>query len=447
MSKTPCPTPAEIIAHIRGNTSIAVESHLSECESCLKLFDRLYNEEHGTMMEKMRHGGPPPLPFESDGPMPEQIGVYKIIRKVGSGGMGVVYEAIHTELDRRVAVKVVRSADSHFLDRFQREKKIAGLFRHPNIVEATDAGMFDGKPYLVSEFLDGNDLQHLVNEKGRMPWQRAVGLITQAAKGLDHLHQKGVIHRDIKPPNLFLTEDGVIKLLDLGIARHKNQPPDVKHTMTGQVVGSPGFMAPEQYRGGEVDARSDIYSLGCTLVYLLTGKPHMEDQAGLPPELGRIIASMTAGMPDQRFQSAAELVTALESLSKTGPISKKMLMIAGIVAAVLLFGFLLLRGCSGKSGDVSDSPPLSEQRIVENVKASLKQDEERDREKTRQEYYNSSQSKTDQKAVEEYNRDKARYDREYAEYRKAMDAWKKTGEGDPPMPPDPPDPPAAAGIP
>lgn len=407
MSKSSCPTTAELAAHLRGETSVAIESHLSECEACLKQFDRLMEEEHGTMMNQIRQDGPIAL-IEDKEPVPDKIGVYKIVRKIGQGGMGVVYEAVHTELERRVAIKLVRSADPHFLDRFQREKKIAGLFQHPNIVEATDAGMFNGKPYLVSEFLVGSDLQDLVKKDGLLPWQRAVSIIAQAAKGLDHLHRKGVIHRDIKPSNIFLTDDGVVKILDLGLARQASQSENAtKHTMTGQVVGSPGFMPPEQFRGATVDARSDMYSLGCTLVYLLTGKPSSDEQDKLPPELRPIIARMTAGMPDQRFQSMAELIPALDSLSKTGSPQKKIMVWAAVgIVVLLLLGFVMTRSCSSPRVPVGDDTPAN---------------------------------------IESYETDKARYKREKAEYDEAMKEWKKTMTGNPPIPPDPPEGPYAPG--
>lgn len=281
---------------------------------------------------------------------------------------------------------------------------MAGLFRHPNIVEATDAGMFDGKPYLVSEFLCGTDLQDLIDKNGPLPIQQAADMIVQAAKGLDQIHQKGVVHRDIKPSNLFLTDDGVVKILDLGLARSAVQTVDPKQTMTGQIVGSPGFMSPEQYRGEAVDSRTDIYSLGCTLVYLLTGKPRMENRTKLPPKLNAIIAQMTAGMPEQRFQSASELLEALNTLAPTHNIEaiirRHAVSILIGVAALLIVGFVMIRG--GEPGVGSD---------VE-LNSKTQSDEER-----RAEYLNSPGFK---EIADFYKAEDERHKQERAEYEKEI---------------------------
>src|SRR5688572_22053119 len=208
---------------------------------------------------------------------------YRLVARLGQGGMGTVYRALHSRLGKVVAVKVLppdlMQADA--VSRFQREMRAVGKLHHPNIVQAFDAGEHEGTHFLVMECVDGCDLHSLVKQRGPLSIADACEIVRQAAVGLQHAHQHGLVHRDIKPSNLMLSEEGQVKLLDLGLALIQgptNQGGDL--TMACQVMGTPDFVAPEQASDSHsVDIRADIYSLGCTLYYLLSGAPPY-----LPPE-------------------------------------------------------------------------------------------------------------------------------------------------------------------
>jgi serine/threonine protein kinase len=299
----------------------------------------------------------PPLPGVG-----EVLDDYHLLEVLGEGGMGVVYRAIHTRLDREVAVKVIRRSfalDPQAVGRFQREMKAAGKVRHPNLVLATDARVSDGVPYLVMEYVRGINLARLVAGEGSLPVARACDLIRQAAVGLHHAHGHGLVHRDVKPSNLLLGADGVVRVLDLGLALlpgdappaeesvaagpETRTSPDDTLTSPGQQLGTRGYTAPEQLLDSHgVDARADVYGLGCTLVYLLTGRPH--DPRGpcagfLPKELwGKFLAPS----PDRRFRSAAEVAEALRPYCE--PPKVRRIARKWIVAGVLLG---LVGGASG----------------------------------------------------------------------------------------------------
>ncbi|MBL7040057.1 MAG: DUF1080 domain-containing protein [Pirellulaceae bacterium] len=207
---------------------------------------------------------------------PDQIGQYQLLESLGQGGMGTVYKALHTKLRRVVVVKVLSSErmdDPGAAARFHREMEAVGRLDHPHIVRATDAGEASGTCFLVMEFVDGIDLSDLVAAYGQLPIADACELIRQAAIGLDHAHQHGMVHRDIKPSNLILSSDGMVKVLDLGLARLRGAPAAHQElTATGQIMGTLDYMAPEQAEDAHsVDIRADIYSLGCTLYKLVTG--------------------------------------------------------------------------------------------------------------------------------------------------------------------------------
>ena len=208
--------------------------------------------------------------------------------------MGAVYRALHTKLDREVAVKVLtpaRTSDPDIEQRFQREMRIIGLLDHPNIVRASDAGEVDGTHYLVMDLIDGRDLSEIAKANGQLPVGLACELIRQAAVGLQHACEQGLVHRDIKPSNLILDTSGTVKLLDMGLARLRGEqatPEDM--TTTGQVMGTVDYMAPEQASDTHsVDIRADIYSLGCTLFHLLCGRPPFRE-----PELTGVLKKMMA---------------------------------------------------------------------------------------------------------------------------------------------------------
>lgn len=277
--------------------------------------------------------------------LPLVLDRYVILDEIGAGGMGTVYKALHQQMDRIVALKILpRSAvDSvEKVRRFQREVKAAARLHHQNIVVAHDARMDKGVYFLVMEMVDGQDLSKLVRRNGPLSIAKAVQYTAQAARGLDHAHGLGIVHRDIKPANLLLDTRGVVKILDMGLARIENTDAGVEHTVSqeltqaGMVMGTIAYLAPEQALDTRyADARSDIYSLGCTLYFLLTGKliysedtmmktimAHREKaipslcsvRAGATAELDAIFQKMVAKQPADRFQSAAELIAAFDAL-------------------------------------------------------------------------------------------------------------------------------------
>jgi len=248
-------------------------------------------------------------------------------------------------MDRVVALKVVlpdKSLSKVAVARFFREMKIVALLDHFNVVRAIDADVHEGCPYIVMEYLEGDDLGHLCARRGPLTPDEVVDYMAQAARGLAHAHEKGVIHRDIKPTNVFLVKTGIVKVLDLGcgeLVGGAGQAGNVFDTDEGIVVGTTDFMSPEQVRDTAVDARTDLFSLGCTMYRLLTGeyafpgattqdrlamrirKPHVpitEVRPGLSHRLVAIVEGLLATRPKDRFSSAAEAAEALEALLPPG---------------------------------------------------------------------------------------------------------------------------------
>jgi serine/threonine-protein kinase len=264
---------------------------------------------------------------------------YVLLERLGEGGMGQVFKARNWKLDKVVALKLIRKdllTNKTVVGRFEREVAATAQLDHPNIIRAYDAGRTDEGLFIVMEYVEGIDLGRLVKEKGRVPSLKACEYIRQAALGLQHAHEKGLIHRDIKPPNLLLAAQGeVIKILDLGLARIQDstdfmdQPDQPALTQLGVIVGTVDFIAPEQARDSRtVDIRADLYSLGCTFLYLLTGRvpypggtpteklikhaldplPSMLD---VPAAVRGIVLKLMAKKPAERYQTPAELVEAL----------------------------------------------------------------------------------------------------------------------------------------
>jgi len=208
------------------------------------------------------------------------IGNYEILAKLGAGGMGTVFKARHRRMKRVVALKVMSRElcqDEKAVQRFQREVETIARLSHPNVVVAYDADESEVGHFLVMEFVDGRDLTALVLKNGPLPLQDAVNFICQAATGLEYAHSQGIIHRDVKPANMLLDNHGVVKVTDLGLARlHEGNAanPNSGLTQAGGIVGTVDYMSPEQaVDSSTIDSRSDIYSLGCTLYYLLVGSP------------------------------------------------------------------------------------------------------------------------------------------------------------------------------
>ena len=268
-------------------------------------------------------------------------GKYKLVRLLGSGGMGEVYEAQHSIIGRRFAIKFLHpllASNAETVARFQREAQAAGGLENENIAAVVDAGTADdGAPYLVMEYLDGEDLAHLLVRGGPLPVPRAAYIIIQACRGLAAAHSRGIVHRDLKPENLFICKrnDGsdLVKVLDFGIAKLHTGRPGTGLTQTGTTMGTPFYMSLEQARGAkEVDHRTDIYALGVILYEILSGtKPHPGDsyneilyhvltqepapldgaRPGLPPGLAAVAHKAMACEAGDRYASAADLTAAL----------------------------------------------------------------------------------------------------------------------------------------
>jgi serine/threonine protein kinase len=256
---------------------------------------------------------------------------------LGRGGMGAVYLAEHLELHRKVAIKVLvpgKDEDQRLaLERFQREARAAAALDHPNIVRIFDVARHAETPYLVMEYVEGKTLQQILDKEGPIPYPTAAEHIAQAAAGLQHAYEKGFVHRDIKPGNLMRDKSGVIKLLDMGLARSSSAKDRLTEQLDqGAVVGTADFIAPEQgLNQSGVDIRADIYSLGATFFALIIGKPPFEGNttqkllqhqlrsaptlasldATLPSGLSAVAAKMLAKRPDDRYQTPAEVIAAL----------------------------------------------------------------------------------------------------------------------------------------
>ena len=269
------------------------------------------------------------------------FGRYALVDRIGQGGRGRVFKARHRLMDRMVALKVMSpdtAISERAVARFFREMKIVAILDHPHVVRAIDADIHEGCPYIVMEYLEGDDLEHVLARRGPLKEDAAITYMAQAARGLAHAHERGVIHRDIKPTNVFLTNTGIVKVLDLGCGElfgSGAQAGNVFDTDEGIVVGTTDFMSPEQVKDKPIDARTDLFSLGCTMYRLLTAEyafpgvtredrlvkrikgrhvPISEVRKGLSSGLIAIVDRLLAVRPDDRFDSAAQVADALEAL-------------------------------------------------------------------------------------------------------------------------------------
>jgi len=285
-----------------------------------------------------------------------RLGRYEIRSKIGEGGMGEVYLAGDTKLNRKVAIKVLPatySQDSDRLKRFEQEAQAASALNHPNILTVYDVGAHDGTAYVVSELLEGETLRQRMSGGALAP-RRAIDYALQIAYGLAAAHEKGIVHRDLKPDNIFITKDGRVKILDFGIA--KLTQPDGSRSQTdiptrrvvtgpGVVMGTVGYMSPEQVRGQKVDHRSDIFSFGAILYEMLSGRRAFHGASAAdtmsailkedPPDLSatnqnvsqaleRLVNHCLEKNPEERFHSARDLAFAMEAISGSAPISAQM---------------------------------------------------------------------------------------------------------------------------
>jgi Tol biopolymer transport system component len=329
-----------------------------------------------------------------------RFGPYELLSLIGAGGMGEVYRAHDPRLQRYVALKVLASSvaqDADRLRRFRQEAQATSQLNHPNILGVYDVGQQDGIPYIVSELLEGESLrQRLARE--RLPLRRAVELGLQVARGVAAAHERGIIHRDLKPENIFITRDGYAKILDFGLAKlvgETNAAGDATltfSTQAGVMLGTAGYLSPEQARGLPSDQRTDVFSFGAILYEMVTGSrafrgdtpadtiaqvlnahpsPPSESDQRIAPELDRIILHALEKNPDERFQTARDMVFALEGIAN--PSSAVTAAVAGapkrrrlaaaillLAAAAVLLGFIWLRP---RVADVSapGAPVLLEQ--------------------------------------------------------------------------------------
>lgn len=347
-----------------------VETHVESCASCQKELERLVptNMEAAApslavydslpdlddaFLNRLKTLSPPgPHGTEPIGPgyaatlgrgagdrfTGRRLGQYEVQEKIGSGNMGAVYKAVHSELGKVVALKVLPAAnmDEVSVARFKNEARAVGRLDHPNVVAVHDGGQVDGVHFLVMGLVDGTDLARLVQRHGRLSVADACEVVRQAALGLHHAFERGLVHRDVKPSNLMLARDGVVKVLDLGIARSFGDAPvSERLTATGMLLGTADYLAPEQWENPHaVDSRADVYGLGCTLYHLLAGRPpygpqydsilkkmraHLEApvpsiaqaRPEVPPELVSVMERMLAKNPADRFSSPGDVADAL----------------------------------------------------------------------------------------------------------------------------------------
>jgi len=332
-----------------------------------------------------------------------KLGPYEIVAPLGAGGMGEVYRARDSRLKREVAIKVLPPAfsrDADRLRRFEQEALATAALNHPNILAVFDIGTNEGSPYVVSELLEGETLRERMRG-GPIPVRKTLDYALQTAHGLAAAHEKGIVHRDLKPENVFITKDGRVKILDFGLAKltqpesgdHTSLPTMTNATEAGVVLGTMGYMSPEQVRGAAVDARSDIFSFGAILYEMISGKRafHRETAAdtmsailkeeppdlsetnrNVSPALERIVQHCLEKSPEQRFHSASDIAFDLEHLSGVSsttaratateaakPRGKLLAMIAGSLALALI-----MLGAGWWLGGGSRSAPLAEYKQI-----------------------------------------------------------------------------------
>lgn len=331
-----------------------VESHIEGCAECCEILRSLPDE---TLIKHMRVSDTLSLEGGTDGvavaantgdeqspKLPPELTnhpKFRIVRQLGAGGMGVVYEAVHRVMERPVALKIISRQlvnNQEAIERFHLEVKAAAMLSHRNIVTAHDADREGDIHFLVMEFVAGTSLSQLVQQRGRLSVLHACNYAMQVAQGLQHASEHGMVHRDIKPQNLMRTPKGTIKILDFGLARMASELGTARLTRAGAALGTADYIAPEQIEDSrDVDIRADIYSLGCTLYFLLTGHvPYPDGSAvdkilahlketprslsdvrnDVPSEVVRVVERMMARDPTERFQTPAAVVEALKPFGR-----------------------------------------------------------------------------------------------------------------------------------
>jgi serine/threonine protein kinase len=343
-----------------------VERHVASCESCQTLANALNPELLRTLLTPAPGDTPSvaaemptavhPMVAQSLTPPPDAVpGIppelidhprYRVLGLLGVGGMGSVFKAEHRMMERLVALKVINRAltgDEGAIERFRREVRTAAKLSHPNVVTAFDAEQVGDLHFFVMEFIDGNSLDRWVGKVGPLPVHEACNYIRHAALGLQYAHERGMVHRDIKPQNLLRTKDGDVKILDFGLARFASERKGKDSlTHTGMAMGTPDYIAPEQANDARTaDVRADIYSLGCTLYFLLTGqvpfpegttlqkfiahleqtpRPVRERRPDVPAELEAVLTRMMAKKPADRYQQPLDAANALTPYLPGAPV-------------------------------------------------------------------------------------------------------------------------------
>lgn len=359
---------------LQEDDRILIESHVEHCEACCQAMSELPHDtlsgrllDVDTSAEELslpRDGQPATSDDATEIPAAlRDHPRYRILGPLGKGGMGVVYKAQHRMMDRAVALKVI---DSRFIEnpqaieRFRTEVKAAARLTHANIVRAYDAEQADHLHFLVMEYVDGISLAELLRRNGPLPVHQVCGIVRKVAQGLQHAFEQGMVHRDIKPQNIMVTQDGRIRILDFGLARLAREreipiaagggpPRDQMRqtadalTLAGTVLGTPDYIAPEQAMDArQADIRADIYSLGCTCYFLLTGLPPyptgsamdkliahsertptsiLEHRADVPADILAIVRRMMERKPDDRYQAPREIAQAMDDFLKGGTAS------------------------------------------------------------------------------------------------------------------------------
>jgi serine/threonine-protein kinase len=274
---------------------------------------------------------------------PVRLGRYMIVRELGKGAMGVVYEGLDPNIGRRVAIKTARrdvlaasGMMEEMMQRFLREARAAGALNHPNIITIYDADEQDGTAYIAMEFIEGHDLRRLVEQRRRLDLAEILEIGATVCEALDAAHRKGVVHRDIKPANILLPKEGGLKIADFGIARVA----DSNLTQEGALIGTPHYMSPEQFMGHKVDGRADLFSVGIILYELLTGEkpftgealstvmhhviktmpvPPSELNFSVPKHVDRVLLKAMAKRPQDRYQDGRAMAAALRECAKVNP--------------------------------------------------------------------------------------------------------------------------------
>ena len=310
----------------------------------------------------------------------QRIGGYEIIGKLGEGGLGVVYKARQLSMGRVVALKVLHErwvTDDEFRKRFLVEARLVGRLSHPNLIQVIDVGRYKSTLYFSMEFVDGEPVDATVDRDGRMDLQSTVSIAIQVASALEYLHQRRIVHRDVKPGNIMVTKAGIAKLGDFGFV--KSSLESVLST-EGEVLGTPDYISPEAARGEKnLDFRSDLYSLGTTLYHMLTGNPpfggsvsdvmdqHIKNEPkpiqtvvrDLPPKMAEVVEKMMRKRPEDRYQNFTDLLNDLDEVRK---IAKTNLPSTGLPSASVV---TMARGLAG-SGETAVL-----QKTIANLKLGL----------------------------------------------------------------------------